>query len=216
MTAASDLDLGAEAFRYLDARSGRVGGAPALALRIGFVGELGYEIHVPAVHGEAVWDALLAAGAAHGIRPVGLEPQRQLRLEKLHILVGQDTDSESTPYDAGLSWIVKLDKEDEFVGRWALEDRAGEDPVLRLVGLAFENGHVPGEGAAVVVEGRPAGRVTSARMSHRLGHAVALAWVPDGLAADGSRVDVRVDGVELAATVTTRPFYDPDGERQRA
>ena len=81
-----------------------------LILRIGFVGELGYEIHFPAAYGEHVWDALLAAGARHGLRPFGLEPQRVLRLQKMHIIVGQDTDSESDPHAAAMPWIVKLDK----------------------------------------------------------------------------------------------------------
>ena len=84
---------------------------PCLLLRIGFVGELGYEIHFPAAHGEHLWDALLEAGAPYGIRPFGLEPQRILRLQKQHIIVGQDTDSESTPYGAAMPWAVKLDKE---------------------------------------------------------------------------------------------------------
>ena len=75
----------------------RVAGVPCLIMRIGFVGEVGYEIHFPAAHGEYLWDALLEAGAEHGLRPFGLEPQRLLRLQKMHILVGQDTDSESTP-----------------------------------------------------------------------------------------------------------------------
>ena len=101
---------------------------PCLILRIGFVGEVGYEIHFPAAHGEHVWDALLEAGRTHGIRPFGLEPQRILRLQKMHILVGQDTDSESTPFGAAMPWIVKLDKEQDFIGKWALEHYADEQP----------------------------------------------------------------------------------------
>ena len=104
-----------------------------LILRIGFVGEVGYEIHFPAAYGEHLWDALMEAGEPHGLRPFGLEPQRILRLQKMHILVGQDTDSESTPFGAAMSWIVKLDKEQDWIGKWALEhyqettpsDRAG-------------------------------------------------------------------------------------------
>src|SRR5205823_1495401 len=104
----TDLDLGNGSFRYLDAKRGQVAGVPVLALRIGFVGELGYELHVASPYGEHVWDALVAADA----RPFGLEAQRILRLEKQHILVGQDTDSESNVFAAGMPWIVKLDKED--------------------------------------------------------------------------------------------------------
>src|SRR4029077_9561263 len=115
----TSTDVSAQGFTYLDAREGRVAGVPCLMLRIGFVGELGYELHFPSPYGEYLWDTLVEYGADLGIRPVGLEPQRILRLEKMHILVGQDTDSESNVLEAGMPWIAKLDK-DDFVGKWAL------------------------------------------------------------------------------------------------
>jgi sarcosine oxidase subunit alpha len=213
---APELDCSADGFGYLDARQGHVAGVPSLIARIGFVGELGYEIHFPAALGMHLWDAVLAAGEEHGIRPFGLEPQRLLRLQKLHVIVGQDTDSESSPYEAAMPWIVKLDKEEDFVGRWALEERAERGPETALAGFTTSNGRVPAEGAAVVVDGRPAGRVTSARFSPRLGAVIGMAYVPPELASDGSTVTIVDDGTETSAQVTTRPFYDPDGERQRA
>ena len=109
---------------------------PCLLLRIGFVGELGYEIHFPAAYGEDLWDAiLLKAGGPEGIRPFGLEPQRILRLQKQHIIVGQDTDSESTPFGAAMPWAVKLDKDEDFIGKWALAraaERTERDRARRL------------------------------------------------------------------------------------
>ncbi len=96
----TDADCSPEAFAYLDSRQAAVAGVQALLMRIGFVGELGYEIHFPAAYGEDVWNAILSAGKSAGIRPFGLEPQRILRLQKQHIIVGQDTDSESTPFGA--------------------------------------------------------------------------------------------------------------------
>ena len=110
MAAVTDLDCSAEAFTYLDAKRARVAGVPCLIMRIGFVGEVGYEIHFPAAHGEYLWETLLEAGAQQGLRAFGLEPQRILRLQKLHILVGQDTDSESTPFGAAMPWNDKHDK----------------------------------------------------------------------------------------------------------
>src|SRR5262249_56200499 len=113
------VNLSREAFPYLHARQGTVAGAPALLLRVGFTGELGYEVHVPSGFGLHVWEALMEAGKAYGIKPFGVEAQRVLRLEKGHIIVGQDTDGLSNPLDAGLEGLVKLDKED-FIGKNSL------------------------------------------------------------------------------------------------
>lgn len=212
----TDLDCSAEQFGYLDGRRAHVAGIPALILRIGFVGELGYEIHAPAAHGQALWDAIMAAGAEDQIQPFGMEPQRVLRLEKGHVIVGQDTDGESNPYSASMSWIVKLDKDEDFVGRWALERAAEREQPQTLVGFEMSGGAAPHEGAAVVVAGAPAGRVTSARHSERLGHAIGLAWVPAELSHDGARITIVDEGRSLTAQVVLGAFYDPDNERQRA
>jgi sarcosine oxidase subunit alpha len=214
----SDVDCSSEAFAYLDGRQAEVAGARSLILRIGFVGEVGYEIHFPAAHGEHVWDALLDAGAPHGLRPFGLEPQRLLRLQKMHILVGQDTDSESTPYGAAMPWIVKLDKEQDFIGRWALERAADEAPETALVGFTLADGQVPTEGAAVLPEAGDGqvGQVTSARHSPQLGQVIGMAWVPAALAKDGAEVTISDDGRRLRARVVTKPFYDAEGEVLRS
>ncbi len=186
-------------------------------MRIGFVGEVGYEIHFPAAHGEYVWDELLKAGKPHGLRPFGLEPQRILRLQKLHIIVGQDTDSESTPYSAAMDWIVKLDKEDDFIGRWALEHYAEEQPATKLIGFTLPRGSVPTEGAVVVDEqGASAGQVTSSRYSPTLERVIGMAWVPSALAQDGASITISDEGRRLRAEVVTRPFYDPEGEVLRS
>jgi sarcosine oxidase, subunit alpha len=213
----TDLDCSAEAFKYLDGRQGKVAGVPCLILRIGFVGEIGYEIHCAAAHGEHVWDALMQTGRDHGIRPFGLEPQRILRLQKMHILVGQDTDSESTPFGAAMPWIVKLDKDADFIGKWALEHYAEEEPATRLVGFTLPNGHVPTEGAVIMdAGGAPVGQVTSSRFSPVLDRVIGMAWVPSPLARDGSQVTISDEGTTMQAHVQTRPFYDPDGEVLRS
>jgi sarcosine oxidase subunit alpha len=217
MAKVTDLDCSNEAFAYLDGKQARVAGVQCLILRIGFVGEVGYEIHFPAAYGEHVWDALLEAGKEHGIRPFGLEPQRILRLQKMHILVGQDTDSESTPFGAAMPWIVKLDKDEDFIGRWALEHYAEEQPATSLVGFTLANGQVPTEGAVVVDDqGSPAGQVTSSRYSPVLDRVIGMAWVPTALAKDGVSVTISDEGRQLVAQLQTRPFYDPEGEVLRS
>jgi sarcosine oxidase subunit alpha len=213
----TDLDCSPEAFKYLDAKQASVAGVPCLILRIGFVGEVGYEIHFAAAYGEHVWDALLEAGRPRGIRPFGLEPQRILRLQKMHILVGQDTDSESTPFGAAMPWIVKLDKDADFIGRWALEHYAEEEPATRLVGFTLGNGYVPTEGAVIIdALGAPAGQVTSARFSPVLDRVIGMAWVPSPLARDGATVAISDQGRTMQARIQTRPFYDPEGEVLRS
>jgi sarcosine oxidase subunit alpha len=217
MARVTDLDCATEAFTYLDGKRAEVAGVPCLILRIGFVGEVGYEIHFPSAQGEHLWDALMGAGREYGLRPFGLEPQRLLRLQKMHILVGQDTDSESHPFAAAMPWIVKLDKEQDFIGKWALERYADAPLETALVGITLEDGHVPTEGAAVMPDGEsPMGQVTSARYSPQLGKVIGLAWVPAALAKDGAGVTISDNGKKLAAEVVTKPFYDPDGEVLRS
>ncbi len=213
----ADLDCSPEGFTYLDAHQGRVAGVPCLLLRIGFVGELGYEIHCPAAYGEDLWNALLKAGGPDGIRPFGLEPQRILRLEKQHIIVGQDTDSESTPFGAAMPWAVKLDKEEDFIGKWALARVAEAPSETALVGFTLSNDHVPTEGAVVLdASGVPAGQVTSARRSRKLGNVIGMAWVPAALASDGATIAIADNGTQLQGSVVTQPFYDPEGQVLRS
>ena len=213
LSSLSEADVSNEAFPYLDAQEIAVAGVRCLALRIGFVGELGYELHCAAPHARSLWDSLLAAGA----RPFGLEPQRILRLQKLHILVGQDTDSESTPYGSATGWAVKLDKEQDFVGRWALERKAELPPPTALVGFTCPGGEVPAEGAAILDAGGEAvGQVTSSRRSPKLGVTIGMAMVPPDSAGDGAELTISDAGRRIAATVTTAPFYDPDGEVLRS
>jgi sarcosine oxidase subunit alpha len=204
-------DVSADAFRYLDAKELDVAGVPTLALRIGFVGELGYELHFPSPAGEHLWDALVAEGA----QPFGLEPQRVLRLEKGHVIVGQDTDSESNLYSAGMSWLPKMDK-DDFVGRFALEHFARREEKEKLVGFRMEDDTLPAEGAQIVVEGLPVGRVTSARRSAAVGEVIGLAWVPLDRSGPGTRVEVVVDRQRKGARIAHGAFFDPSGERMRS
>ncbi len=207
----TEADLSAEAFRYLDAHEIEVAGVATLALRIGFVGELGYELHFPSPAGEHLWDALVAEGA----QPFGLEPQRVLRLEKGHVIVGQDTDSESNLYSSGMSWLPKMDK-DDFVGKFALEHFANREEKEKLVGFAMEEDVLPAEGAQIVIEGLPAGRVTSARRSEAVGQVIGLAWVPTNRSEPGTRVEIQVERLRRGARITDGAFFDPSGERMRS
>jgi sarcosine oxidase subunit alpha len=210
----TDTDVSSGAIPTMGAVEIHVADVPALALRTGSVGELGYEIHVPAAYGEHVWDAIIEAGVRWRIAPFGVEARRILRLEKQLPLIGWDTDAGSDPYAVGLGRIVEDDKED-FVGLAAMRER-GVEPVDRLIGFASPNGWLPPDGASVVRDGGRVGRVTSARRSPTLGAVIGLAWVPADLASDGTQVEIRYGGSHTVATVQTRPWYDPDGERVRS
>ena len=216
--ALTDIEVSNDDFPYLGARTGLVAGVPSMVMRIGFVGELGYEIHHPAACSEALWTALLEAGAGHDPRAVGLEGQRRLRLEKLHLIVSQDTDAESNPLEAAMPWIVKLDKDQDWIGRRSIEYVSERGLREALVGFTGSNGAVPLEGAAVVGPGgEPAGRVTSARFSPRLGRAIGIAWVKADRSDEGETISISApDGSIIPAVVTHRPFHDPDGERLRS
>jgi sarcosine oxidase subunit alpha len=208
-------DVSAEGFPYLACRRIDVADVPALVLRIGFVGEMGYEIHVPSLFGEHVWGRVMAAGADREIAAFGLEAQRVLRLEKQHILVGQDTDAESDPYEVGLGWMVKTEK-DDFLGKRSLADLAAAGPGERLVGFTADPSWVPPEGASVVHDGVWVGRVTSSRRSAAAGATVGLAWVPAGWANDGTEFEIQSGASHALARVATKPFYDPEGTRLRS
>jgi sarcosine oxidase subunit alpha len=214
-----DLDLSAEAFPHMRVRTATVAGvADCVVWRIGFTGELSFEIHVPASYGLHVWEALLASGEDLGVGPFGLEAQRILRLEKGHLIVAQDTDGLTKAYDASLDGIVNLDKPD-FVGRPELVWQQQRGATTRLVGLHPVNGDVvPPEASQIVRDGNQIiGRVTSSRMSPTLNRSVCLAVLRVDAAEVGSRVTVLLgDGQPIEATVTDAVHVDPEGHRLRA
>ncbi len=220
-SAGTDIDCSREAFPFLRVHSGTVAGVPARVLRVSFSGELAYEIYVPADHGRAVWEALMQAGAAHGITPYGTETMHVLRAEKGYIIVGQDTDGSVTPIDLGMERFVSRSK--DFLGKRSLArpDTSRTDR-KQLVGLLTEDpGRVLPEGGQIVqAPGFAApvpmlGHVTSSYASATLERSVALALVRSGRSRAGQTVFVTLgDGSLAAARITAPVFYDPEGARQ--
>ena len=213
------LDLSPEAFPYMRVREGRVAGVEGCFMwRIGFTGELSYEVHVPAAYGLHVWETLMQSGADLGVGPFGVEAQRILRLEKGHFIVGQDTDGLTGPYDVGLGRMVRLDK-DDFAGKPELAWQSERDSRLRLVGLQPHDGSLVPPEASQIVENKYeiVGRITSSRMSPTLGRSICLGFVAQHLTTPGTKVTVRLpDGERIPASVTPHhAHYDPEGTRQR-
>jgi sarcosine oxidase subunit alpha len=216
VAALTPVDVSATSLPYLGLAEIEIASVPCRVLRVGFVGELGYEIHCPAQFGEHLWQSIIEAGRPYGIAPFGVEAQRSLRLDKGHIIVGQDTDALSNPFGAGLGGMVKLQKP-EFVGKASLERAARSPDREQLVGFVLDAGAlIPDEGCQVIHENRPAGRVTSCRFSFIRQQPVGLAWVPSHLAERGGQFPIRVKGNVVTARVHREPFYDPQGTRLKS
>jgi sarcosine oxidase, subunit alpha len=210
-----DLDLSADAFPYLGVRQGTVAGIKARLLRVGFVGELGYEIHVPARHGLKLWDALIEAGKAHDIRPFGVETQRLLRLEKGHVIISQDTDGMTHPAEIDMGWAVSRTKP-FFVGRRSVDILEAQPLKRKLVGFTLPKGSPqPLEGHLVLNGPDISGSVTSCEYSATLGKIIGLAYAGINQSQPGQRIPIRVEGsILLQAEVVKLPFFDPDNQRQ--
>lgn len=210
-----DFDLSSEAFPYLAYREAEVSGIPARLLRVGFVGELGYEIHVPAAYGEALWDALMAAGADYDIKPFGVETQRLLRLEKGHLIVSQDTDGMSHPGELDLGWAISR-KKPFYQGCRSVDIMMAQPLKRKLVGFSLPlEGPKPEEGHLVIKGDEVCGHVTSCERSYTTGKTIGLAFADAADAEVGNEISIRVDGgLAIQAQVQALPFYDPDNARQ--
>ncbi len=198
----------AEPPRFLAHAHAEVAGVPCHVMRLSFTGEASFELHHPVDRSVELWRALLELGRDLGIRPHGLRTLFGLRLEKGHVIVGMDTELDSTPHKLGMDWAVRMDKP-EFLGRSALLRTSVLPDSRRLVGLTMP-GAAPIEGSPIWADEAIVGHVTSSFDSPLLGRAVMLGW----LKRSPFPAEVRVDG--RTATVSATPFYDPEGRRARA
>lgn len=223
----TDHDLSTEAFGFRSAAWVELAGAQVLLARITYLGELGYELYVPRGDALAVYDAIQAAGAGHGLVPVGLKALASLRLEKGYRDYGHDIDNTDCPLEAGLGFALALDKEREFVGRDAVLARKAANAAAggmarRIVQVRLLDPDPMLHHAELVLrDGRVVGYVRAGSYGWTLGGAVGLAMVdgggvpvtPDWLAAGSWEVDVA--GTRYAAEVSLRPMYDPTSARVR-
>jgi glycine cleavage system T protein (aminomethyltransferase) len=192
---------------YYAKRDGRIAGFETIVSRTGYTGEDGFELYFDRNHSEAVWDALLDAGRDVGLRPCGLGARDTLRLEMKYALYGNDIDEGTNPYEAGLGWIVKLDKPGDFIGRAALERIAAEGPERRLVGFRLAERGIPRPGYPVALEGKVVGEVRSGAMSPSLGFGIGTAYLPRGHTKAGTSIGIVIRERELDAEVVKTPFY---------
>jgi glycine cleavage system T protein len=210
----STADLSNEAFRYMRAREIDVGSVPCLALRVTYVGELGWELYCPMEFGLRLWDAIWDAGRDHGLVAGGYKAIDSCRLEKGYRVWGSDITPDDTPFEAGLGFAVKLDKGD-FIGREALLER--QEPERRLACLVLEDPRAVALGSEPVrIDGETVGRVTSGGYGYTVERSIAYAYVPAGNAAPGQPAEVEIFGEWIAGVVAAEPLYDPSGTAIRS
>jgi len=209
----TDADL--SAVKYYASYPAAVAGHQVLLARTGYTGEDGFELFTRPQDAEAVWAALTAAGADHGLVPAGLAARDTLRLEAGMPLYGNELGPDLMPFDAGLGRVVRLDKPGDFVGRSALAKRADSEPVRELVGLVVQSRRVPRHGYSVLWDGAVVGQVTSGAPSPTLGRPIAMAYVDADVArqareagdAAPGRLAVDVRGSAEPAALVPLPFY---------
>lgn len=192
--------------KYYGFVRGDVDGKPGLISRTGYTGEDGFELYVDPDHALELWRTVLAAGEAFGLVPTGLGARDTLRLESGMALYGHEIDRATTPWEARLDWIVKLEKGD-FVGRSALVAARERGELRHLVGFEVESRGIARQGCAVLQDGKPVGAVTSGTWSPTFEKALGMAYVPVALAAVGTQIEIDVRGKPLTSRVTALPFY---------
>ena len=209
-------DLSNEAFGFFKAKRIYVGEVPVVALRVSYVGELGWELYAPADMGMRLWDLLWKAGRPLGVIAGGRGAFSGLRLEKGYRLWGTDVTTEHDPYEAGLDFAVKPEKGD-FIGREALLRRKEEGPRRKLSCLLLDDPRVVVMGSEPVYSGDEAvGYVTSAAYGYSIGQSIAYAWLPPWLAGEGTKVEIEYFGERHGATVAEEPLFDPAMKRMRS
>jgi aminomethyltransferase len=190
-------------YRFVD---GAVVGVPARIARTGYTGEDGAEIYVAPDKSPELWDRILDAGQEFGIKPCGLGARNTLRLEAKMALYGHDIDASTTPFEADLEWIVKMDK-GEFLGRLALERQQKQGVRRKLVGFEMRGRGIARDGYEVRVDGCPAGWVTSAGPSLTLNKNIGLCYLPAERATVGHTIQVVIRGQPVEAETVPTPFY---------
>ncbi|MGA2878537.1 MAG: glycine cleavage system aminomethyltransferase GcvT [Bryobacteraceae bacterium] len=194
------------AIRYYHFIDGSVSGIPARIARTGYTGEDGFEIYFAPEHSERVWNAIVDAGQEFGIKPCGLGARNTLRLEAGMALYGHEIHSTITPFEAGLHWIVKLDKPD-FIGRAALARQKEQGITRKLIGFEMTGRGIGRDDYEVFLDGAPTGWVTSGGPSPALNKNIGMCYLPSERAQPGQRIQIMIRGKAVDAVTVPVPFY---------
>jgi len=200
------VDLSAIKFYWFT--EGQIAGVRAILSRTGYTGEPGYELYVPAEVAEKIWEAVFEAGKPADICPAGLACRNSLRLEMKYPLYGNDIDETTTPYEAGLGWIVKLGT--GFIGEDVLERQKSEGVARRLVGFQMVDPGIARDGFPVFLDGDSVGHATSGGFSPSLGKSIGLVYLPVDRSTPGTEIEIEIRGKHRRAQVVKTPFYQPE------
>ncbi len=201
-------DVVLSSMTYYSFRHGSVAGVPCLVSRTGYTGEDGFEIYMVSEAAEKIWHEILKAGAAHGLIPAGLGARNTLRLECKMALYGHEIDDTTNALEAGLGWIVKMDKDEDFIGKKALAFAKAQGLNRKLVGIrTSEKRDIPRDGMSVILNGEKIGHITSGAPCPTVGANIALAYVPTAMAATGNTIQVDIRGRSVTAEIIPTPFY---------
>ncbi len=208
LSAVSSADFSTAAFPYMSMREIRIGYAPVRAARVTYVGELGWELHIPVEYGQHVYELLCEAGAPHGLIDAGYKAIESLRLEKGYLYWGADITPDYTPFEAGLGFAVALRK-GRFLGSDALRQAKSEGPKRRMIGLLADSDVTLHGGEAILLDGKVVGVTTSAGYGHTIGKHIAYGYVPTE-AATANTYEIEAFCHRLPATRFDKPPYDPE------
>ena len=208
----TDADVSNDGFPYFTAKRIYVGEVPVIALRVSYVGELGWELWAPVEYGRRLWETLSEAGEDLDVRPMGGGALSSMRLEKGYRLWGTDIDTDSNPYEAGLPFAVDLDT--DFVGKEALEAAKAEGIDSKITPITLDDStDILRTGCPVIVGGEAQGYVQAADFGYSLGESIAYTYLPAEYTDAGTSVQVRCEGDLYDATVRDEPLFDPGRDR---
>jgi len=199
-------DMSLENMRYYRFDRGEVDGVICLVSRTGYTGEDGFELYIPEGEVAGIWKKLIEAGRDVNLLPCGLGCRDTLRLEMKYCLYGNDIDETTTPLEAGLGWITKIDK-GEFIGREALVEQVKSGIKRKLAGFEMLDRGIPRPGYTVFHDGKPVSRVSSGTSSPTLGKGIGTAYLPVELSEPGTGIEIEIRGKRLGAVVVKTPFY---------
>jgi 4-methylaminobutanoate oxidase (formaldehyde-forming) len=210
-------DVSNKTFPYMTAKQITIGNIPTLALRVTYVGELGWEFYAPSEYGEQLWDTLWNAGKPFGMVAAGYKAIESLRLEKGYRYWSADITPDYTPYEAGLGFAVALNKDADFFGKQALQKQKAEGAKIKLCCLTLADPNTVVFGSEPIRHaGTVVGWVTSGGYGYSIDQSIAYSYLPIELAQPGTRLSVECFGVEIQAEVRREPLFDPKGEKIKA